>query len=87
MYKDETITIGKNIDIKEALKEFEIKNLEQNQVTQVKTVRPQSKMAAFIIKISGGKVGEPKYAEYILLGIAFLMFALSFFFFFIGAKK
>jgi len=84
---DESIDLSKNIEMNEALKEFEIKDAEQTVQTQpavnLKTSEA-SKMAQWIMKISGGKIKEEQQAEYILLGFAIIAIIVSLFLMFGG---
>jgi hypothetical protein len=85
---DEEIKIEGNIDINQALKEFEIKSqAEQEQKTVVNEKTPEiPKMDQLIMKWSGGAIKEQKQAEYILLGFVIVALAVSFFLFF-GATR
>ncbi|MFA6077021.1 MAG: hypothetical protein WC735_03020 [Candidatus Paceibacterota bacterium] len=79
--------IPNNSEIDQALKEFEMKSSaeqaqETGQTPEVSSELPR--MVRLVMKYSGGIIKEQKQAEYVLLGIAVLMFALSFYFFFGG---
>ena len=87
---DENIDFSKNIEINEALKEFEIKNAEQtaqiSSAVKLKTSE-NSKMARWIMKISGGIIKEEQQAEYVLLGFAVLAIIISLFLVFSGNNQ
>lgn len=80
--------IPNNFEIDKALKEFEIQASAQQtpQAGQIPKASDSDlpKMVRLVIKCSGGVIKEQKQAEYVLLGLVVLMFALSFYFFFGG---
>lgn len=80
---DEEVKIEGNLDINQALKEFEAKSQveEIKEVPEVSKTSDIPKMVQLAMKWFGIK--EQRTAEYVLLGFAILMFALSFYFFFI----
>ena len=86
---DENLNLNGNTEIEKALKEFEVKsNSETGSYKAVKlydeTTTP--KMVQLVMKYSGGSIKNQRTAEYVLLGLVILMFALSFFFFFGGGN-
>lgn len=83
---DEEIKIQGNIDINQALKEFEIK-ASHEQV--IKTVAPTPsnelpKVVKLVMKASGGAIKEQKQAEYVLLVFVIIALVISMFLFFGG---
>jgi hypothetical protein len=73
--------LNRDPEIEKALKEFE-QNSEKERI--IKTVADlkaseNSKMAQLVIKYSGGAIKEQKQAEYVLLGFALLVIAISLF--------
>ena len=72
-----------NLDLENSLKEFEAKS-QAEQVPQTGDSKsPQvPTMVGWIMKLSGGAIKEQKTAEYILLAIAVIVFAISLYFFF-----
>ena len=81
---DEEIKIEGNLDINEALKEFEEKS--KTEALNYKAVKFYSqtdtpKIVQLVIKWSGGTITQ-RQAEYFLLGLVVIMLALSFYFFF-----
>jgi len=82
---DENLDLNKNLEIKEALREFEAKNSEQiQQIPEVLENSETPKMVQFVIKHSRGIIKNEKQAEYTLLIFAILMIAGSFFLIFGG---
>jgi hypothetical protein len=86
---DEEIKIEGNIDINQALKEFEIKStVEQVQKTAINKKTPDiPKMVQLVMKWSGGAIKEQRQAEYILLGFVVLAIIISLFLFFGASRK
>lgn len=77
-----------NSEISQALKQFEVESSvsPQPQVGQIpKAYDEAPKMVRLVMKLSGGAIKEQKQAEYVLLGLVVVMFALSFYFFFGGS--
>lgn len=83
---EENLDLIKNVDIKEALKEFEEKSkIEQMQkAPEVSPVSKAPKMTALVMKWFGV---EERPAEYILLGLAVLMIIISLFLIFGSGQK
>ena len=83
---DEDLDLSKNVDIKEALEEFEEKSkVEQAQkAPEVLQVSKAPKMTALVMKWFGV---EQRPAEYILLGLAVLMIMISLFLIFGGGQE
>jgi hypothetical protein len=78
---DEEIKIQGNIDINQALKEFETKS-SQEQMRQTITAAPISnvpKIVQLVIKWSGGAIKEERQAEYVLLGFVIVAIIVSLF--------
>ena len=78
------IKIEGNIDINQALKEFEIKS-DAEQVQKAPEVFKTSdvpKMVQLVMKWSGGAIKEQKTAEYVLLGFCLLFIVSAIFIFF-----
>jgi hypothetical protein len=83
---DENIDLSKNIEINQALKEFEVKS-DIEQVKQSITVSPTSdspKIVQLIMKISGGAIKDERQAEYVLLGFVVVAIIVSLFLVFSG---
>lgn len=87
-FMDEEVKIQDNIDIREALKEFEMKSsVEQTQnVKQVSAGSEVSGMVRLAIRFSGGAIKNQRQAEYALLGLVLLMIAVSLFLLFSGGE-
>ncbi len=81
---DEEVKIPNNVDIDQALKEFEAKSSVEQvpKVTEVSAVAGLPKIVRLVIKWSGGLIKEERQANYVLLALAVLMFAVSLYFFF-----
>jgi hypothetical protein len=82
---NEEVKIPDNIEINQALKEFEheasleqIKKVPEDKKTDI------PKMVQFMMKLSGL---PQKQAEYVLLGLVVLMFVVSFYLFFSGSSR
>ncbi|MCX6752615.1 MAG: hypothetical protein NTZ87_03940 [Candidatus Nomurabacteria bacterium] len=76
-----------NAEIEKALKEFEMQNgvpqaPQAQSVSKVYVPPDAPKMVQLVMKYSGGMIKEQKTAEYVLFGLAVLMFLASFYFFF-----
>jgi hypothetical protein len=94
---DENLDLSENIEINEALKEFEAKNIGQPQsvqeTTSVLTAQKNykapetSRMAQWVMKISGGVIKEEQQAEYVLLGFALIVIIVSLFLVFGGVNQ
>ncbi|MEK7081213.1 MAG: hypothetical protein AAB902_02395 [Patescibacteria group bacterium] len=83
---DENIDISKNIEINQALKEFETKS-SQEQVQQNIAAAPVSnvpKIVQLVMKCSGGAIKQEKQAEYVLLGFVVVAIIVSLFLVFRG---
>ena len=80
------MNLNENIEIKEALKEFEIKSqAEQIQKTPEVLKTPDiPKIVQLVMKWSGGAIKEQKQAEYVLLGFIILAIIISLFLVFGG---
>ena len=89
LYMNEEINISSNIEIEKALKEFEVKSSteEAQSNSEVAQTPDIPKMVGWVMKLSGGAIKEQRQAEYMLLGLVVLMFAVSFYFFFGGGDK
>ena len=87
MSMDEEVKIEGNIDIDQALKEFEAKsNAEVAQTpasaeSGVKTAG-LPKMVKWVIKLSGGAIKDQQTAEYFLLALVLVIIGISLYFFF-----
>lgn len=83
---EEDLDLSKNVDINEALKEFEEKSkVEQAQkAPEVLQVSQVPKMTGWVMKWFGV---EQRPAEYILLGLAVLMIVISLFLIFGGGQE
>jgi len=80
---DENIDLSENTKINEALKEFEIKNVEQTEkIPVISKTSEAPKMIQLVMKIFGMR--EEKQAEYALLGFAVLAIIISLFLIFGG---
>ena len=79
----EEVKIDNNTDIDQALKEFEAKSVaeETPSISEVSKDSEMPRMVRWIIKLSGGAIKDQRQAEYVLLGLVVLMFAVSFYFF------
>ena len=97
---DENLNLSGNAEIQKALKELESEQggVETPQVSEtVDVLRSQRmqipqdsdtpKMIGLVMKYSGGLIKEEKQAEYVLIGLVILMFALTFYFLFSGGDK
>lgn len=87
---DENLDFSKNIELNKALEEFEAKaSIEQivkyNFLVSKNSQLPR--MVRLVMKLSGGAIKEQKQAEYVLIVLIVLMFALSFYFFFGDSLK
>ena len=81
------INLEENLEIKKALKEFEIKNVEQvQQAPLVPESSGNPKIIQFVIKYSGGLVKDERQAEYVLLVFSILIIIFSLILFF-GSKN
>lgn len=86
---DEEVKVDGSLDINQALQEFEEKSEAEKVLARTQEVVEKRKlssidmpkMAAFVIKVSGGKVKNRKQAEYILLAFVVLSLFISFFIF------
>jgi hypothetical protein len=70
-------------EISQALKEFETREMAQNNLNQ-KSTSPKDEvptMVKWIFKLSGGSITEQRQAEYILLGVVVICLGLSIFIF------
>ncbi len=80
---DSNLNTPNNSEIDQALKEFEMKSGGEKMPLSPEDVKKDlPKMVQLVMKWSGGAIKEQKTAEYVLIGIAVLMFAASFYFFF-----
>ncbi|MBI2627691.1 hypothetical protein HYW72_02040 [Candidatus Nomurabacteria bacterium] len=81
---NEEVKIPDNVDIDQALKEFESKSsVEQApKAPEISTASNLPKMVQWVMKYSGGIIKEERQANYVLFGIAILIFAVSFYLFF-----
>lgn len=72
-----------NEEIQKALKDFEVEDapLQAKQVVLSSTSAEMPRMVRLVIKASGGLVKDQKQAEYILLTITIILFALSLYLF------
>lgn len=88
LHQKEKIGPSPETEIAESIKEFEVKSAieEQNKkpIEDPNIPKDATKMARFVIKFSGGLVREQRQAEYVLLGVAILVFLTSGYLFFIG---
>jgi len=76
MNKD--LNLNENLEIKKALKEFEMKNVEQKQQTPSAPINPEiPRMIQWVIKYSGGSVKNEKHALYILLGFVVVVIIIT----------
>ncbi len=83
---DENLDLSKNIEINEALKEFEATSapVQGNRIESsagVKEDTEQPKIIGFVMKISGGLIKDQKQAEYVLIGFVFIAILFSIFLF------
>ncbi len=81
---DENLDLSKNIEINEALKEFEATSapVQGNRIESsagVKEDTEQPKIIGFVMKISGGLIKDQKQANYFLLGFVALAIIISLF--------
>jgi len=83
---DENIDLSKNIEINQALKEFEVKsNIEQaKQSVATSQTSDVPKIVQLVMKCSGGAIKDERQAEYVLLGFVVVTIAISLFLFFGG---
>ncbi|MFZ2149875.1 MAG: hypothetical protein WAV15_01825 [Minisyncoccia bacterium] len=82
---DNNIDLTKNAEIQNALREFEIKNAEEEaKRIPVKKEPESSKLAHWIMKHSGGAVKEERQAEYVMLVFVVVCLGVSAFLFFTG---
>ena len=81
--------LSKDQTIQEALKEFEVKNAEQEVISQpAASQKAESpKMIIWAMKHSGGLIKDERQAEYALLGFAALTVIISLFLFFGGGQE
>jgi len=81
---DDELKIKGNIDINEALEEFEKKSAteEKQKSLEVSETPDVPKMVKWVMKFSGGIIKEQKQAEYVLLGFVVLTISISVFLFF-----
>ncbi|PIZ85922.1 hypothetical protein CO033_01895 [Candidatus Nomurabacteria bacterium CG_4_9_14_0_2_um_filter_32_10] len=83
---NEKVDLSKNIELDNALKEFEIKDSVEEQIQKVKQETFKNfetpKMVQWVIKYSGGIIKEQRQAEYLLLGFVVLAIIISLFLFF-----
>ena len=84
---DEEVKIEGDIDINQALKDFEAKsNAEVAQTPAHAEGGVQTadlpKMVQWVMKLSGGTIKEQKTAEYVLLGLVLVIIGISLYFFF-----
>ena len=76
MNKD--LNLNENLEIKKALKEFEMENVEQKQQTLSAPINPEiPRMIQWVIKYSGGSVKNEKQALYILLGFVVVVIIIT----------
>ena len=78
---DENIDLSKNIEINQALKEFEVKSSIE-QAKQSVAVSPTSdapKIVQLVMKISGGAIKDERQAGYVLLGFVVVAIIISLF--------
>jgi hypothetical protein len=78
---DEEVKIQENIDINQALKEFEMKSQVEQAPKSSETLKASdvSRMVRLVMKLSGGAIKEKKVAEYVLLVLVVLMVSISLF--------
>jgi hypothetical protein len=79
---DEEVKIPNNLEIDQALKEFNAKSAESYKAIKFYNETDTPKMVQLVMKYSGVK--EQKQAEYILLGFVVLAIGISLFLFFRG---
>jgi len=87
MLKDENVPVEEisgNIEIQQALKEFELKSNVEEQQKSPETLKISEipKMVQLVMKYSGGAIKEQKTAEYVLLGFVVLAIGVSLYLFF-----
>ena len=76
------LNLNENLEIKKALKEFEMENVEQEQeVPSVSKNLETPKMIQLVIKYSGGSIKNEKQAQYVLLGFVVIVVGISLFLF------
>lgn len=78
---DENMDLNKNIDINQALKEFELKSsVKQIQRTPKDSTTPDvPKMVRLVMGLSGGVIKEQRQAEYVLFGFVIIAIIISLF--------
>ena len=83
---DKDKDLSGNVDIQEALKEFEAKSnieeLKKSPFPEASKIPETSKMVGWVIKYSGGYIKEERQAEYVLFGFVVLAIVVSLFLFF-----
>lgn len=82
---NEDVKIPNDSEISQILQEFEKKSaVEQtpSKASKNSTIPETSKMVQLVMKLSGGTIKEQKTAEYFLLGLVIIFFAVSFYLFF-----
>jgi len=86
---DENIDLSKNIEINQALKEFEVKsNIEQiKQTVATSQTSDAPKIVQLVMKCSGGAIKDERRAEYVLLGFVVVAIIISLFLVLGGGKK
>ncbi len=87
---NEETKIPNNSEIDQALKEFEMKSQGVQEGPAIPVSAQKSDMphmVQLVVKWSGGAIKDQKTAEYVLLGVAILMFFISFYFFFRGGSS
>ena len=85
---DENLDLTKNIEINQALKDFEKKSQAEEMQKSPEVLKNSDvpKMVQLVMKWSGGAIKEQKQAEYILLGFVVVAMAVSLFLFFRGGN-
>ena len=72
------LNLNENLEIKKALKEFEMENVEQEQeVPSVSKNLETPKMIQLVIKYSGGSIKNEKQAQYVLLGLVVVIIIIT----------
>lgn len=85
-YMAEDIKMPDNLEIDQALKEFEIKSQAQQteKVAEISKASKLPKMVQLVIKYSGGSIKDLRQAEWVLFGFAILVIVVSFFIYNLG---